>query len=192
MVSRQAIAAATARGNPNSEVDVSSPANMPHRILCVDDRVSSLEVRQAMLTQMGYNVLIASDPASALSIFDKVHIDLVLLDYSFPGNIPGDELARQLRSRRPDLPLIMLSGFPELPPEAAKSVDVLLLKGASQPSDLLNAIAKLLPTGGNADGRPAVDNSPLAQQNKELLAKSRDLVKRSQSQMRRTTPDAGE
>ena len=116
----------------------------PPRILCVDDRVSSLEVRRALLTQAGYEVLTASDPPAALAIFNKTEIDLVILDYSFPGQISGEELAHQLRARNPKLPLIMLSGVPDLPDSAAESVDVLILKGGGRPTDLLDAVAALL------------------------------------------------
>jgi CheY-like chemotaxis protein len=124
---------------------VSSPAKTPPRILCVDDRVSSLEVRRALLTTIGYDVLIASDPPSAIAITDKVEVDLVILDYSFPGHMCGEELARRLRAANPKLLLIMLSGVPELPDSAAASVDLLLMKGVGRPTDLLQAIARLLP-----------------------------------------------
>jgi CheY-like chemotaxis protein len=126
------------------EVYVSSPANTPPRILCVDDRVASLEARRALLTTLGYDVLIASDPPSALAITGKVEVNLVILDYSFPGQMTGEELAHKLRAANPKLPLIMLSGVPDLPDSAAASVDVLILKGAGRPTDLMHAIARLL------------------------------------------------
>ena len=121
-----------------------SPANTPPRILCVDDRVSSLEIRQAMLAAAGYDVLIASDPPTALAIAGKDAIDLVILDYNFPGQMSGEELAHKLRAANPNLPLIMLSGVPDLPESAAASVDLLLMKGAGRPTDLLQAIARLV------------------------------------------------
>jgi CheY-like chemotaxis protein len=124
---------------------VSSSANTRARILCVDDRISSLEVRRALLRTVGYDVLIASDPPTALAVTDKVVVDLVILDYNFPGQMSGEELANKLRAAHPRLPLIMLSGVPELPASAAGSVDVLLMKGAGRPTDLLQAIARLLP-----------------------------------------------
>lgn len=128
--------------------------------------------------QMGYNVLIASDPPSALSIFDKVHVDLVLLDYSFPGHISGDELAHQLRARRPDLPLIMLSGFPDLPASVAESVDLLFLKGSSRPADLLKAIADLLAAPQRpGPAHPAQDPVLLRETNQRLMNKSKELRK---------------
>lgn len=121
-----------------------SPFAKTPRILCVDDRVSSLEVRRALLTTVGYDVLLASDPPSALAITNKVQVDLIILDYNFPGQMSGQELAHQLRAANPALPLIMLSGVPDLPDSAAASVDVLLTKGAGRPTDLLQAIARLL------------------------------------------------
>ncbi len=127
---------------------MSSPASTPPRILCVDDRVSSLEVRRALLTAAGYDVLIASDPPSALAIMSKVEVDLVILDYSFPGHMSGEELAHKLRADNPKLPLIMLSGGPDLPDSAAASVDLLILKGAGRPSDLLQAINQLVQRTG--------------------------------------------
>jgi len=128
---------------------VSSPARTPPRILCVDDRLNSLEVRRALLTHAGYDVLISSDPSSALAIVDKVEIDLVILDYNFPGHMSGEELALQLRARDLELRLIMLSGSPNLPNSAAASVDILMLKGGGGPCELLDAIADLLQGRGN-------------------------------------------
>ena len=122
---------------------MSSPANTRPRILCVDDRVSSLEVRRALLTTVG-DVLIASDPPSALAITHKVEVNLVILDYNFPGQMSGEELAHELRAANPELPLIMLSGVPNLPESATASVDVSMMKGAGRPSDLLQAVASLL------------------------------------------------
>jgi CheY-like chemotaxis protein len=156
------------------EVDVSTGASTL-RILCVDDRLSSLEVRRAVLTQAGYEVLIASDPASALAIFDEVQVDVVVLDYSFPGHISGEELAHQLRARKATLPLIMLTGAPDLPESAAASVDMLMLKGGGRPTDLLEAIATLM-----ANERPVPDSS---------VQKSRAAGQSATASAARETPD---
>lgn len=161
-----------------------SPSNASPRVLCVDDRVASLEVRRALLTQKGYDVLIVSDPPSALSIVDKVHIDLVLLDYSFPGHMSGDELARQLRAKEPGLPLIMLSGYPDLPDNVADSVDVVLLKGSSQPADLLNAMTELLRGPQPQDQSDVRNESPrVRDRSRQLMDKSQELMARSKTNM---------
>lgn len=154
---------------------MSSPASTAPRILCVDDRVASLEVRRALLTQVGYSVLIASDPAAALAIVDKVNVDLVVLDYSFPGQMNGEELAHRLKVKKPGMPLIMLSGYPDLPASARESVDALIAKGAGGPSELLNMIAKLLPSAP-----PQRAPTPVARDTETLRTESGELLKRVQ------------
>lgn len=160
---------------------MSPPPSTPlPRILCVDDRVSSLEVRRTMLSQLGYDVLIASEPPCALAILGKVEVDLVILDYSFPGHMTGEELARQIRAEKPDLPLIMLSGYPDLPNSARESVDVFVLKGAGGPTELLNAIAGLL------HREPAQAKPPLKEQTRAMLKRSEELVQQSRHLKGRT------
>jgi DNA-binding NarL/FixJ family response regulator len=95
-----------------------------------------------------------------------------VLDYSFPGHISGEELAHQLRAGKPDLPLIMLSGYPDLPDTAQNSVDILILKGAGGPAVLLEAVAKLLPLGKPPRGV----NVSLTEQSQELMDKSQQLL----------------
>jgi CheY-like chemotaxis protein len=147
----------------------------------VDDRVSSLEVRRTLLCRLGYDVLVASDPPSALAILNTVDVDLVILDYSFPGHMSGEELAREIRAHNPQLPLIMLSGYPDLPASARESADALILKGAAGPADLLNTIRSLLKKAPPHPERP-----PLQEQSRVLLDKSSDLVQRlKESQERR-------
>jgi len=131
-------------------------------------------VRRVLLTQVGYDVLIASDPTSALAIADKVNLDLVILDYSFPGNMSGEELARILRARKPALPLMMLSGFSDLPDSATENVDVLLLKGTGQPTELLNSISTLL---GSVRSKPVI-----GERNEQVMEKSRELPDDSKNQ----------
>jgi CheY-like chemotaxis protein len=127
-----------------------------------------------LLAQLGYDVIIASDPESALAILEKETVNLAVLDYSFPGQMNGEDLARTIRASRPHLPLIMLSGYPDLPPSASESVDILILKGAGGPGELLNSIARLLPRGNGAIVRTSVHD-----QSRELLEKSEQLVKYS-------------
>jgi FixJ family two-component response regulator len=91
----------------------------------------------------------------------------------------GEELAHTIRANRPGLPLIMLSGYPDLPPSARESVDTFVLKGAGGPSDLLNAISDLLATP-----RPAKPLAP--KQTRAMLERSEQLVKRARELKERT------
>ena len=57
----------------------------------------------------------------------------------------------------------MLSGVPDLPESAAASVDVLLMKGAGRPTDLLQAIAKLVQRAhGATDSATAATSRPMS------------------------------
>jgi len=56
-----------------------------------------------------------------------------------------EDLARQIRKVKPELPLVMLSGDPKIPDSARDSVDAVLIKGAGRPRDLLDLIEKLVP-----------------------------------------------
>ena len=132
-------------------------------ILSVDDELGILRSRQAILEERGYEVLNASSREQALGIFSTMLIDLAVLDYSLPG-VNGGQVAKVMKARRPELPIIMISGRP-VEIETLLSVDGFLVKGES-PALLLEKIEEVLdPTSatrlpaevkmsGDGDGRP--------------------------------------
>lgn len=77
------------------------------RILIVEDEPSLSEPLAYLLTREGYETTVASDGLVALSEFDRVGADLVLLDLMLPG-LPGTEVCRELRQRSA-VPIIMLT-----------------------------------------------------------------------------------
>lgn len=81
-------------------------------ILLVDDEASLLEVGKRRLAQIGYQAQIAASPQAALTLLSdtSVHCDLVITDYSMPG-MTGLELGAAIREIRPNLPVILLTGF---------------------------------------------------------------------------------
>ncbi|MFL6428888.1 MAG: response regulator [Acidobacteriaceae bacterium] len=87
-------------------------------ILCVDDEEIPRTLRQMVLVKQGYTVLAAVSAAEALDLLDRHHVDLVLTDQMMPG-IVGTELAKKLRTSRPSLPIILVSGVNEIPEDAA-------------------------------------------------------------------------
>ncbi len=86
-------------------------------ILCVDDEENPLTLRKMVLQKVGYEVLTAKSARQALEILGSRHVDLVLSDQLMPG-ATGTDLAKQLKSDRPDLPVVIVSGVNELPPDA--------------------------------------------------------------------------
>lgn len=84
-------------------------------ILCVDDESNPLLLRKSVLQREGYEVVTASSGKEALELVNSRSLDLVLSDHLMPG-MSGTELAEQIKSRHPDLPVILISGVNEIPP----------------------------------------------------------------------------
>ena len=68
-----------------------------------------------MLISLGYDVSIKTNPLEVLEAFrsDPYGLDLLVTDMTMPG-LRGDELAKELLAIRPDLPIILCTGFSEL------------------------------------------------------------------------------
>ncbi len=82
------------------------------RILLVEDHESLRETLAQLLTASGYQVLTAASAEEARALADAHVFDLLLSDVMLPG-ATGAELVTGLRQRRPDLPVILMSGYAE-------------------------------------------------------------------------------
>jgi DNA-binding NtrC family response regulator len=88
-----------------------------HVILCVDDEPNSLILRKLVLERAGYEVITASSLQQAMKVLDDQKPDLVLSDQLMPGGT-GTELARKVKEKMPEMPVIIISGVNEIPPDA--------------------------------------------------------------------------
>ncbi|WP_232540058.1 ATP-binding protein [Azohydromonas aeria] len=81
-------------------------------VMVVDDEVALVELVEEQLAELGYDPRGFSDPLQALQAFDAHpgEYDLVITDQAMP-QLTGIELAGKLRQRRPELPVLMVSGF---------------------------------------------------------------------------------
>ncbi|MCA1792312.1 MAG: PAS domain S-box protein [Desulfotignum sp.] len=84
------------------------------RILVVDDEAPIIRLEETLLTKLGYKVTSRTGSIDALEKFkmDPFKFDLVLTDMSMP-NMTGEKLAMELISIRPDIPVILCTGFSE-------------------------------------------------------------------------------
>lgn len=117
-------------------------------ILCVDDRADNLLIRKLMLEQFGCKVVAVNNSRACISALGENPVDLVLIDYHLAEATNGEDLAREIRRDRPELPLVMLTGDPRIPDSVRDCVDAVLIKGAGSPKDLLNLIEDLVPEAG--------------------------------------------
>lgn len=96
------------------------------RILLVDDEPRVLSVQRRMLERLGYQVVAINRAAESLKAFiaDPEAYDLVITDMAMP-ELAGDGLAKELLSIRPDIPIIICTGFnARITPEMVKAMGI--------------------------------------------------------------------
>jgi len=111
-------------------------------ILCVDDDPEIVSALRELLENHGYEVLTGGDGSEAIEAFGANPVDAVILDYQMPGQ-DGIAIAEQMKEAKPHVPILMFSGYDELPGWELTSVDQYVSKGGP-PSQLLAAIEHLL------------------------------------------------
>ena len=121
-------------------------------VLVVEDNPEVMEVTLAMLTQLGYRVHPASDAAAALEAVASRKFDLVVSDVVMPGSMDGIGLAHALRERKPELPVLLVTGYSHEAGQAAAEFTVMRkpfhLAELSRTVERMIAQAKQ-PSGGN-------------------------------------------
>jgi len=121
-------------------------------ILVIDDEAELLELEKIMVERLGYTVTAVGDSSAAVDLFkenpDKY--DLVLTDQSMPG-MTGVDLARELISIRPDIPVAVITGYhDELDGAATRKAGVrAIIEKPMTRVDLSLAIQQLLTEGGH-------------------------------------------
>jgi PAS domain S-box-containing protein len=82
------------------------------RILFVDDEPMLVDLVRTMLAKQGYRVTGLTDPLEALAAFRDApqQFDIVITDLTMPG-MTGDRLAEAIAAIRPDLPILLCSGY---------------------------------------------------------------------------------
>ena len=119
------------------------------RVLLVDDDPLILLSTAALLEDLGHTVVQASSGAAALEFLRAGEmVQLVVTDQAMPGML-GTELVRQVRASWPELPIILATGYADLPP--GEDVQVPRLAKPYTQAQLAAEIARLI-------GEPAATN----------------------------------
>ena len=133
-----------------------APLGQGETVLFVDDETPLVALGEEMLALLGYEPVGFQDSAAALASFhaDPQRFDLVLTDEVMP-EMTGTELATELHRMRPDLPIILMTGYVESIPSrglaAAGIREVLKKPLLSRP--LATCVAKYLPAKQAAEHR---------------------------------------
>ncbi|MGO9375756.1 MAG: ATP-binding protein [Syntrophobacteraceae bacterium] len=107
------------------EIDTLIPKGN-ERIIFVDDEEVLADLGQQMLEHLGYSVLRKTSSVEALELFmaQPEHFDLVVTDYTMP-QMTGADLAKEVMRIRPDIPVILCTGFTErITEEKAKDMGI--------------------------------------------------------------------
>jgi PAS domain S-box-containing protein len=121
------------------------PRGNGERVLLVEDEAPLLAGTAEVLSQLGYEPVSFSDSHAALAAFEAApaRFDVVVTDEVMPG-LTGTGLARVLRSHRPELPIVLVSGGPLLAQHAlAAGVSELLTKPL-QSREIATTLARVL------------------------------------------------
>ena len=111
-------------------------------ILLVDDEDLILELLEAFLQELGFNILTARNGREALDRFAETPSDLILLDLNMPV-MNGDQFIRELRSKGATTPILVVSGH-EI---ADKSLEAEVVQSLRKPfsySALVSSILEVL------------------------------------------------
>ncbi len=101
--------------NPKSPSGGEAGPSHRLKVLAVDDDSLVLFNTTAMLEDLGHLPLEAHSGQEALAILEETEIDLVITDQAMP-HMSGAQLIAAIRAKRPNLPVILATGYAELPP----------------------------------------------------------------------------
>lgn len=96
-------------------------------VLCIDDLPQALELHKATLESHGYRVKTALSGHAAMKMLDEVSVAAVLLEYKREG-MDAEAVAYHIKQRFPDLPIILLSAYSQMPERILWLVDEYVMK----------------------------------------------------------------
>jgi CheY-like chemotaxis protein len=138
---------------PRIETAVAIPVETPHEasigtesILLLDDEQAVVEMGTAILEGLGYKLATETDSLRALEVFraGPNEFDLIITDYAMP-KMTGMDLAKEVRRLRPDIPILLCTGFSEkITSDSVKELGMDLLMKPYGMRQISQAVRKIL------------------------------------------------
>jgi CheY-like chemotaxis protein len=133
--------------SPKARTQDSQAKPLPARLLVVEDNEQVGAFAEALLTDQGHDVVRASSAEEALELIRSKPFDLVFSDVVMPG-MGGLRLAEVLAKERPELPVILATGYSEELVRGGTGGRQFILK-PYRLTTLLEAMAKVLPSSAH-------------------------------------------
>jgi DNA-binding response OmpR family regulator len=120
-----------------------------NQLLLIDDNALQLSVRETVLRNAGFTVVVATTADSALATLRILgdRINLVITDHIMPGR-NGVDFVRELRQENDWVPVIVLSGLPEAESEY-EGLNVVFRQKPVPPPELIALIRRCLKANGS-------------------------------------------
>ena len=117
----------------------------PAHILLVDDNKMGLSARRIVLEELGYRITPSACAREALEQFEKQSFDLMVTDYRMP-RMDGVELISHVRKSKPELPIILISGFADTLglDQKTTGADIVIQKSNHEVPNLIHSVQRLL------------------------------------------------
>jgi DNA-binding NtrC family response regulator len=129
-------------------MDCPSPKPAPTGVFIVD-LPQALDHRKATLESHGYRVQIASSACPALRILEETPVAAVLLEYRHEG-MDAEAVACHIKQRFPNLPIILLSAYSDMPERILWLVDEYVMK-----SEMSERLLPIIQQAAERTTRPA-------------------------------------
>ncbi len=82
------------------------------RLALIEDDPGVRDYFHSVVSRMGYTLFTAEDGPAGLALLEKEPVDVILTDLNMPGEPHGMDLVRRIRTQYPDVPVIVISGYP--------------------------------------------------------------------------------
>jgi PAS domain S-box-containing protein len=145
---------------PTDEVDAELPRGDGQAVMVVDDEKPLVALAEEMLAKLGYEPIGFSSSVAALHAFRAApqRFDVVLTDETMPEMV-GTDLARQMLSLRPDIPIVLMSGYSGAQlHERACAVGIQeVLRKPLQSRDIAECLGRVVIAAETSAGRREID-----------------------------------